>query len=54
MGAELCVEQGLVCSQLLDDLEGAVVVCQGLVGAKEGISKDDLLVVLVAEVAGVS
>ena len=50
---ELLVEQVLVCCQLLDYLEGAVAVSQGLVRAKEGIPQDDLLVVLVAEVPGV-
>ena len=50
---ELLVEQVLVCGQLLHDGERAVVVCQGLVRAEEGVPQDDLAVVLYAEVARV-
>ena len=50
---ELLVEQVLVCGQMLHDGQRAVVVCQGLKGAEEGVPKDDLAVVLHAEVARV-
>ena len=50
---ELSIEQVLVCGQMLHDGERATVLRQGLVGAEEGIPKDDLAVVLHAEVSGV-
>ena len=50
-GRELPVEEVVVGGELLDDGVGGVVVLEGLVRAKEGIPQNNLLVVLVAEVA---
>lgn len=53
VACELLVKQVLVSCQFLHNVECAVIVCQGLVRAKKGISQDDLLVVLAAEIPGI-
>ena len=50
---ELLIKEVLIGRQFLHNVECAVIVCQGLVRAEKGISQDDLLVVLAAEIPGI-